>query len=301
MKLLIINNLASGYGEGTIHDFIRAFLTEGDEVCIRCVEGGKEIEDLLHDAANYDAVVASGGDGTISKVAYELRNSGIPILPFPAGTANLLALNLASPLEPHALSKLVRTGKVLDFDIGEMEFENDTVGFCLIAGAGYDASIMQFAEPGKKIFGPMAYFGAAVANAMPPTSQFALTLDGNTIEREALGVLVMNFSKIQFDISVIHDNLPRDGIFEIVILKAANAFELIPDMIAGFLDRTGDFPNRSDALEIHRASQVEVLADKPIESQYDGEATLHSTPFKARVLPKAARFIISDEGYERFN
>ena len=300
MKLLIINNLASGYGEGSIYDFIRAFITTGDEVCIRSTNGEDDIRDFLYDAASYDAIVASGGDGTIATVSYLLRGSGIPILPFPAGTANLLALNLASPFEPHALSKLIRNGKTLDFDIGELELGGTTFGFSLIAGAGYDATIMQYAAPTKKLFGPIAYFNAAVTHALARKSRFTLDLDGEVVEREALGILLLNFSKIQFDISVTHDNLPRDGAFEVVILKAATAFDLIPDIIAGFLDRSGDFPSRSDALEIRRAYQVEVSADPPMEVQYDGEATRLTTPFKARVLKKAARFIVSDEGFERF-
>mgnify|MGYP000632891847 CR=1 FL=1 len=40
---------------------------------------------LLDDAASYDAVVASGGDGTVATVNYLLANTGVPVLPFPAG------------------------------------------------------------------------------------------------------------------------------------------------------------------------------------------------------------------------
>ena len=65
----------------------------------------------------------------------------------------------------------------------------------------------------------------------------------------------MNFSKIQFDITVTHENEPRDGVFDVVVLKAQNAFELIPALLAGLLDRGGDFPERTGSLEIHRARE----------------------------------------------
>ena len=94
MKVLIINNLASGYREGSIYDFMRSFVEDGDEVCLRSSDGGTSIDSLLDDADSFDVVVASGGDGTIASVAYRLRNTGVPILPYPAGTANLLSLNL---------------------------------------------------------------------------------------------------------------------------------------------------------------------------------------------------------------
>ena len=104
MKLLVINNLASGYGEGAIYDFMRSFAADGDDICMRCTSGTTPISTLLNDAKDFDAVIAAGGDGTVATVCYLLASTGIPVLPFPAGTANLLALNLASPLEPHALA-----------------------------------------------------------------------------------------------------------------------------------------------------------------------------------------------------
>ena len=85
-----------------------------------------------------------------------------------------------------------------------------------------------------------------------------------------------------------------------MVLKAQNAFELIPAVLAGLLDRGGDFPDRTEALELHRARTVHVVADPPMEVQYDGEATRLTTPFSARILPRAARFFVSEEGYELF-
>ena len=299
MKLLVINNLSSGFGEGAVYDFVRSFMQDGDEACLRSTDGTTGVSTLLDDAASFDAVIASGGDGTVATVSYMLADSGIPVLPFPAGTANLLALNLASPMEPHALAKMVREGRTLDFDLGEIEVEGRKFGFGIMAGAGYDAAIMHGAEAGKRLFGPMAYLSAAIANPMPQKSHFILNLDGERLESDGLGILLVNFSKIQFDITVTHDNEPRDGEFNVVVLKAKTAFELIPAVLAGLLDRGGDFPDRTGALEIHRARTVRVEADPPMEVQYDGEATRLMTPFSARILPRA-RALVSEEGYDLF-
>ncbi|MEF9841758.1 MAG: diacylglycerol kinase family protein [Raoultibacter sp.] len=300
MKLLIINNLKSGFGEGSIYDFMRAFAQDGDEICLRSTDGESKLVDLLADAQNFDGVIASGGDGTVAAVSYILRNTGIPILPFPAGTANLLALNLASPIETHALGKMMRKGKQLDFDMGEIEVGGQRFGFSIMAGAGYDAAIMHGAQHTKRFLGPMAYISAAIANPIPQKSHFTIKLDGTTIESDGVGVLLINFSKIQFDLSVTHDNRPRDGALDIVILKATYALQLIPAIVAAALDRDGDFPDRSDALEIHSAREIEVIATPPMEVQYDGETTGALTPFKAHILDKATRLIVSDEGYDLF-
>ena len=66
MKLLVLNNLASGYGEGAIYDFVRSFAADGDEVCLRSTDGTTELESLITDARDFDAVIASGGDGTVT-------------------------------------------------------------------------------------------------------------------------------------------------------------------------------------------------------------------------------------------
>ena len=296
MKLLIVNNLVSGYGEGAIYDYIRAFAADGDEVVIRSTDGSTDLRRFLADAEEFDAVIASGGDGTVAAVTYLLADTGIPVLPFPAGTANLLAMNLASPAEPHALAKLTREGEIMDFDLGEIELASgERFGFSIMAGAGYDALIMQGAKPAKRLLGPMAYFTSALTNPLPQFSRFTIAIDGEVIESEGVGVLIVNFSKIQFDLPVVHQNLPRDGVFDVAVLHTRDAFGLIPALLASMLDRSGDFPDRTDALELHRGRTISVSADPPLPVQYDGEVTALTTPFTVRMMPEAARFIVSEE------
>nr|WP_236643452.1 diacylglycerol kinase family protein [Enterorhabdus sp. P55] len=294
--MLIVNNLVSGYGEGAIYDYIRAFAADGDEVVIRSTDGSTDLRRFLADAEEFDAVIASGGDGTVAAVTYLLADTGIPVLPFPAGTANLLAMNLASPAEPHALAKLTREGEIMDFDLGEIELASgERFGFSIMAGAGYDALIMQGAKPAKRLLGPMAYFTSALTNPLPQFSRFTIDIDGEVIESEGVGVLIVNFSKIQFDLPVVHQNLPRDGVFDVAVLHTRDAFGLIPALLASMLDRSGDFPDRTDALELHRGRTISVSADPPLPVQYDGEVTALTTPFTVRMMPEAARFIVSEE------
>lgn len=301
MKLLVINNLSSGYSDGAIYDYLRLVASDGDELCVRCTDGTTEIAGMLRDAAAYDAVVAAGGDGTIAAVSYELASTGIPILPFPAGTGNLLATNLLSPLEPHALAAMTRQLRTLDFDLGEIQAGGRSFGFGIMAGAGYDATIMHDAGPVKRTLGPIAYFQAAIANATPQVSHIRLVVDGEVVEAEGLGILLVNFPRIQFDIPITHGTDARDGSLDIALLKAENAFGLIPALVAGILDRDGVHPDRTDSLEVLRGREVQAYADPPLQLQYDGELPGLTTPFNARVLDGAARFIVSDVAYQEFS
>lgn len=295
MKLLVINNIAAGLGDGAIFDFVRNYSSDNDEVVIRSTDGTTDLRMFLYDAENYDLVVASGGDGTVSTISYLLADTAIPVLPFPAGTANLLTLNLQSPTDVHAIAEMAKQAKVLDFDIGEIEFPSGIrKGFTLMAGAGYDATIMEEAEDGKKFLGQMAYFTSAFTNSNPQFADFEIELDGEAVKSSGVGILLINFSKIQFDISIVHENSPRDGYFDVVVLRTKDAFGLVPALIAAMLDNMGEYPDRTNAFEIFRAKVAKVSADPALKVQFDGEVSDLTTPFTARILPKAARFIVSD-------
>lgn len=301
MKVLIIHNLLSGYGDGAIYDFIRTYLEDGDEISIRAFGGNASFKSLLHDASDFDFVVACGGDGTIAAISYELRNTNIPILPFPAGTANLLALNLFSPNEPHALCKVVDEGLTLNFDIGEIENENIKCGFTLMAGCGYDQTIMRSAKKHKHLLGDMAYFEAAFTNPKPQVSHFNITVDGTSVECDGIGVVVANFSKIQFDLMVTDKNLPRDGMLDVVILKTKSAFELLPVFMAKVVDHSGSLAKKMNGLELYRGKEIHIDADPAMLIQYDEEPTEISTPVTLRCLPQATRFIVSEECLKEFD
>ena len=299
MNTLIINNLASGTGSGAIYDLVRVLARDGCSTTLRSSDGTTDLRELVQDASEFDVVVASGGDGTISTIAYELANTNIPLLPFPAGTSNLLAQNTWLPNEVHALSEMARSGKRLKFDMGELTLDAGKYGFCIMAGCGYDAVIMRDARHMKKMFGPAAYFGAAVSNIAPTHAKIHLEIDGAHHESCGVGVLIVNFSKIPFDLSVTHENAPRDGLLDVVVLKANNALELLPVLGAALLDRGGKNPDRAN-LEIFRGKHVRIDSTPPLPIQYDGEPTKQTTPFEVNVMPHALNMIVSNTGYKMF-
>lgn len=302
LKVLVIHNLRSGLRNGAIYDFIRMYAEDGDSFTVRTFGEKTPLTSLLEDAADYDFVVASGGDGTISSVSYELRYTDIPILPFPSGTANLLAMNLFEPNEPHALCKVTDEALTLNFDIGELETDTGIKrGFSMMAGCGYDELIMRTATQHKRLLGDVAYFEAAFQNPTPQVSQFTLTIDGNAITSTGIGVIVANFSKMQFDLMVSDENLPRDGMLDVVILKTENAFQLLPVVMAKVFDHSGSLAKKVGGLELYRGKEIRIEADPKMLIQYDGEPTELETPLTIRCLPQATRFVVSQECLDHFS
>lgn len=301
MKLLVLNNMASGFGSGPIYDFMRLAAEAGDEFTIRSLDPSCDFSRAVHDAHSFDAVVVAGGDGTHSSVCYLLRNSRVPILPFPSGTANLMTQNLMYPEEPASLVALLRDAHTLDFDMGELEFANQKVGFTMMAGCGYDAIIMSDAQKTKEMLGPVSYFKAAFDNPNPPVAHFLLDIDGKSIEVEGVGILLINFSKIQFDISLAVANLPSDGMFDIAVLKTRNAWELLPPMLGAVFDHSGAALGNSEQIDYYRGREIRVESSPVLNMQFDGEAGRYTSPFTARVLPGAVRMIVGPEAISEFS
>ena len=301
MRLLVVNNLDSGLADRSVFSFMKHASSFAEEIVVRSCTNEYDARSFLWDADTFDAVICAGGDGTFANVSHIMANTKIPILPYPAGTANLMSLNLNLPNDNPALANLVYQNKTLDFDLGEITLNDDSkIGFAIMAGAGYDATIMQEAIPGKKILGPLSYATAAVTNFAPQHAKITLDLDGKIIETSGVGVLLINFSRIQFDLSIVHENNPRDGYFDVVVFNTSDAIGLIPALGAAILDRSGDFPTRTQAFQVFKAKKVKVSSDPALQVQFDGEPANSTTPFSANILPGSARIIVGEEAMRAF-
>lgn len=311
MKVLIANNLKAGQGDARLYDYVRELVGRGAEVTLRSCSDARSLEHALRDAEDFGRVVTAGGDGTASAAAYLLRDSGIPLLPYPAGTANLLAANLGIPLEPARCAETTLAGRLTRVDLGELDFRREhrppggaerrrtprapartRMGFAIMAGAGFDASIMEGAQALKSQIGAGAYLIAAVHNIEPQMAAITLELDGKTVRTEGSAVLLVNFARIQFDITLTHDSDASDGLLEVVVIKAKHVTELLPAVMAALLDRIITFPDRSQAIETYKARRVEIACEPPLPLQSDGDLLGGTTPLSGRVLPKAATFIV---------
>lgn len=263
----------------------------GDEVVMRTTQPGRPVEELLGDAPSFDAVVASGGDGTVAGIAYAMRGSNVPVLVFPSGTANLLANNIGNASDPPALARTLREGIRVNLDLCELEYRDASGaiqkrGFLNMAGAGYDASIMQGSMGLKALFGQFSYYLAALGNLDPGSARLKLTVDDETIEAEGICVLVANWAAVNPGLELIPGSSPVDGLLDVALLAARNGVELLPAVLGSvFLHGNSDgYPN----VVFYHGRSVALECDPPFPMQYDGEVVENATtPFKARVLPGA--------------
>ena len=287
MRTLIIHNPASGHHGEDVFSFMRSALGTSDEFVVRTTSEGVDTQQLASDAASFDAVVASGGDGTVARVAYAVRDTGVPVLVLPSGTANLLANNIGNACEPAALAQTLRSGTRVLLDMGELSYRDAqgtdrSCGFLTMAGAGFDADIMRGSQPLKQTFGQFSYYLAALGSANSPCSHLTMELDGKPAEADGICVLAGVWGAINPGIEIIPGSNPQDGLIDLVIVKANRPVQLLPVMLGAVLGQGV----AEDAVEIHRVRQATISCDPPLPMQFDGEVIEGATtPFTVRALP----------------
>lgn len=291
-RVLVIFNPKSGSGDSGLPDFNALLRAAGADVVERELSPETPMAEYVQDVESFHAIVAAGGDGTVSSVSYASRYKNVPLLAYPAGTANLIAQNLDLPTTPEELARVVATGHAVRVDMGEVEVRGQTQGFAMLAGAGADAAMIKGSEELKEKFGALAYVMSAMKQMNPKKTTFTLTIDGQTREFEGIGVMVANFGMANFRLPITTDISPSDGRFTVILMRAGNLLRLVPNIIDSVRSKLnlGD-PLFAGNLETIEAREVTVVAADPFPLQYDGELHEETTPFTARILPGAVRYL----------
>lgn len=159
------------------------------------VVAGKRVEATLRAAAKIeglDAILAGGGDGTISTAAGIAFASGVPLGILPAGTMNLFARALGMPLTlPEAL-EAIAGGEIGAVDIASA---NDRP-FVHQFGVGVHARLVRIRESMSygsrigKMLASLRAIGAAAVN--PPEFSAEIRTENGVETRRVAGIAVSN-------------------------------------------------------------------------------------------------------------
>ena len=134
MKLLVLLNTRAGTGDQRLAGQVRKELVATQAQAEVCEATGENLERLARDAAvaDFDAVVAAGGDGTVSTIAAALAGTKTSLGILPLGTLNHFARDLGLPLDLTAAVRTVVLGRTLEVDVarvnGRVFVNNASIG-----------------------------------------------------------------------------------------------------------------------------------------------------------------------------
>ncbi len=301
-RTLIIANPAAHSGKGAAGaEFARHFLTsysaatDGYELKLTTAMGDARI--MAAEAADFDTVVALGGDGVIHEVVNGLMTLSPEVRPalgiIPMGSGNDYARTLGMKInDPEgAFAQLVR-GKVKQLEIGRINdvYFMETMSFGLDAAIAADTTKRRAnnsSTEGEALFLTSGLkFMAAGSKGYPCTVSFDGEKDIN------LQALIMAFQigpTYGGGFKVCPHALPDDGLLTVCYnTKVPN----IPHLLALFgLARAGKHVN-SRIIEERHLKRAEVTFHEPVPVQVDGEELPFTEKFVIEVIPAALSVII---------
>ncbi len=204
-----------------------------------------------------DLILAAGGDGTINEVANGMAHSGVPLGVLPAGTANVLAVELGLPRSMERAAAELSSAVAEPIAAGILKNEANPKGryFLLMAGAGLDAHIVHHIEPHwKAALGKVAYWIGGFAQLGRRLPEFEVE-SGPVCGRFSFALLsrVRNYGG---DIQIACDVNLLDDRFEAVLFRGSSAFVYLRYFLAILIGRQA----RSHGIAICEVSQARLIA-----------------------------------------
>lgn len=237
------------------------------------------------DVAEWDGVVAVGGDGTLFDVVNGLLDARdeipLPVGQIPVGTGNSFIRDLGVESVEDALVPIL-AGTTRRVDLGRFTSSAGEYAFVNLLGAGFVSDVAHRASRYKGR-GTLSYLLATLREVMrlaPAT--VTLTVDGRVIEREAIFVEICNSRYTGGAMMMAPDALIDDGLFDVVVARAMprrTVLALLPLIFSG---RHVESP----LVEVFRGAHVTLVADRPLALTPDGE-TFGTTPITATIAPGA--------------
>src|SRR5580765_6846277 len=239
----------------------------------------REVKRALAEGA--ELIFVWGGDGTVQRCIDVVAGSDAALAILPAGTANLLATNLDIPQDIEQGVAIGLRGDRRKLDVGRFNGER----FGVMAGAGFDASMIRDADGGlKDRFGRLAYVWTGSKGLRAKPFKAKIAVDGTSWYSGAAScILVGNVGHLFGGVEVFEDARPDDGRLEIGVVKADGIIDWVRTMCRTAVGHADTSP----LVSVTSAKKIEVKLDRKVLYEVDGGDRVKVKSFKIKVEPKA--------------
>lgn len=254
----------------------------------------KEVGADQHAAAavkrGVDAIIASGGDGTLSAAATAVIGSNIPFGIISRGTANAFANALGIPDSIHGACEAILKGKTRTVDAADCNGSP----MVLLTGIGFEAETVERADrEAKNRFGMMAYVLAGLQELRNLESfDVEIETEDKIIKTTAVAVTVANAAPptsilAQGPAGIIVD----DGLLDMTIVAPATKAAAIATALHLFQTASSGNATERDDIGYLRAKQFKITTNPPQKIVIDGEIA-EMTPIEIRCIPGGMQIFV---------
>jgi len=295
MKSIIIYNPKAGNGRALgllpqVEAYTRA---KNLTPTIICTEYPGHAIEIARQARleNYDALIASGGDGTLFEVLngyYQNHSKHKPplgLIPNGTGNAFMKELNLQRTDWKKAVD-IISMNHKRPLDVGKFISEGKIRYFINIVGMGFVTDIAEASIP-LKWMGNAAYTVATLLKLISlRTQKMSIELDGELIHRDGIFVEVANSTYTGTTFLIAPEAKIDDGYLDVIILNKVSRLRLLRLFTSIYDGSHINYPE----IEYIKAKKIKVSEQYPGKLIPDGEI-LGSTPVEFECLHQDIEFL----------
>lgn len=228
-----------------------------------------------------DVIFVWGGDGMAQRSVHAAAGCATPLALLPAGTANLLAMNLDIPRDIAEAVEIGLAGERRRLDVGRVNGE----AFAVMAGAGFDAQLIAEADgPLKERFGRLAYIWTGIRNLRATPFDLTVRIDGRRwFKGRANCVLVGNVGRLFGGVELFEGSRPDDGLLEVGVLTADGTIQAVRTMARVIVAGADKAPSARTT----KASSVRIKTEQKVPYEVDGGDRKKVTNLRVDVEPGA--------------
>jgi len=227
-------------------------------------------------AADYDVVVAAGGDGTVNEVVNGMvaGQGGVALAVIPLGTANILALEIGlDPKNFEQIAQAIAHGPTRNVHLGIANGRH----FVLMAGAGLDAHVVEGVNIAlKRATGKLAYVVESVKQAFgydfPEITVRAVACKGRYYGGPFIAAPGANLENPKLEVCI----LPKSGVAGVMRYGLA-----LP------MNKLADLPE----VMVVTADSMVILGPRGAPLQGDGDIVAR-LPAEISIAPETVQLIV---------
>jgi diacylglycerol kinase (ATP) len=269
----------------------RSLSAKGFEVLVQTDPDALQKDtERLKQAESLQAVVAAGGDGTISLLV-NLLPPGIPIAILPLGTENLLAKYLNLSADPKKLAEAIDRGATLSLDAGSA---NGKI-FLIMASCGFDAEVVRKLHASRSgHIRHWSYF-RPIYNSIWDYhyARLRLEVDQGRSSFEARWAFVFNIPRYALNLPIAADAEPTDNWLDLCTFSRGNLWH----GLFYFLLILFRLHRRFEQSRHTRFQQLRIEAADPrqeVPYQLDGDPG-GILPLEIKILPRYFQVVLPVE------
>ena len=267
----------------------RAFDRAGIEADVRLCAPA-ELPDAFAEAAaapGLDAVIAGGGDGTVSCAAAALADTGRPLGIVPLGTLNHLARDAGIPTDLDAAAAAIAVGTVRRIDVGEV---NGHV-FVNNSAVGLYPEMVRFRDEEEAQSGRGRRLAILIASlkALRSFRRRRLWISAAGLDEPVrTPLLFVGNNRYRVNLFALGRRERLDeGVLCLYAVRAKSRAHLLWTALRGIFGR---LEQQRDFVTAY-VTAAEISSSRPLTLSADGETIRMESPLRYRIRPGALRLI----------